>query len=127
MNASFTRPAWMISRAMAFASEMSEPTSMPSHASAHCAVVVRRGSTAYMPGAVPDALQHVVEEDRVRFARVRAPQDDQVGVFRLPVGAGAATAPNTAARPTTLGACQVRLQLSMLLLPITARVNFWAM
>ena len=27
-------------------------------------------------------------------------------------------APNTVARPTTLGACQVRLQLSMLLLPI---------
>ncbi len=48
MNASFTRPAWMISWAMAFASEMSDPTSMPSHASAHCADVVRRGSTAYM-------------------------------------------------------------------------------
>ena len=28
-------------------------------------------------------------------------------------------APNTVARPTTLGACQVRLQLSMLLLPMT--------
>jgi hypothetical protein len=27
--------------------EMSDPTSMPSHASAHCAEVVRRGSTAY--------------------------------------------------------------------------------
>jgi hypothetical protein len=38
----------MISLAMALASEMSEPTSMPSHASAHCAEVVRRGSTAYM-------------------------------------------------------------------------------
>ena len=35
-------------------------------------------------------------------------------------------APKTAARPATLGACQVRLQLSMLLLPITARANFWA-
>ena len=35
-------------------------------------------------------------------------------------------APNTAARPATLGACQVRLQLSMLLLPMTARANFWA-
>ena len=44
---SFTSPASMISRPMAFASEMSEPTSMPSHASAHCADVVRRGSTAY--------------------------------------------------------------------------------
>src|SRR6202163_4594074 len=36
-------------------------------------------------------------------------------------------APNTVARPATLGACQVRLQLSMLLLPITTRVNFCAM
>ena len=35
-------------------------------------------------------------------------------------------APNTVARPATLGACQVRLQLSMLLLPRTARLNFWA-
>jgi len=36
-------------------------------------------------------------------------------------------APNTVARPTTLGACQVRLQLSTLLLPRTWRMNFWAM
>src|SRR4029450_10035423 len=35
-------------------------------------------------------------------------------------------APNTVARPATLGACQVRLQLSMLLLPRTVRLNFWA-
>src|SRR2546422_1955128 len=35
-------------------------------------------------------------------------------------------APKTIARPATLGACQVRLQLSMLLLPITTRVNFCA-
>src|SRR5712691_10927625 len=35
-------------------------------------------------------------------------------------------APKTAARPATLGVCQVRLQLSMLLLPMTARANFWA-
>src|SRR5437879_8192638 len=35
-------------------------------------------------------------------------------------------APKTVARPATLGACQVRLQLSMLLLPNTARLNFCA-
>lgn len=35
-------------------------------------------------------------------------------------------APNTVARPTTLGACQVLLQLSMLLLP-TERTSFCAM
>jgi len=32
-------------------------------------------------------------------------------------------APKTVVRPTTLGACQVRLQLSMLLLPMTDRAN----
>src|SRR6267378_52922 len=36
-------------------------------------------------------------------------------------------APNTVARPATLGACQVRLQLSTLLLPMATRVNFCAM
>src|SRR3954447_17947993 len=36
-------------------------------------------------------------------------------------------APNTVARPTTLGACQVRLQESMLFVPIATRVNFCAM
>ena len=36
-------------------------------------------------------------------------------------------APNTVARPTTEGACQVRLQESMLFVPMTARANFWAM
>src|SRR6266849_10175958 len=35
-------------------------------------------------------------------------------------------APKTIARPATLGACQVRLQLSILLLPITTRANFCA-
>src|SRR5207244_1145958 len=35
-------------------------------------------------------------------------------------------APNTVARPTTLGACQVRLQLSMLLVPRARRANFCA-
>ena len=36
-------------------------------------------------------------------------------------------APNTVARPTTEGACQVRLHESMLFVPITALANFWAM
>ena len=36
-------------------------------------------------------------------------------------------APNTVARPTTVGACQVRLQESMLLVPAAARASFWTM
>jgi hypothetical protein len=35
-------------------------------------------------------------------------------------------APNAAARPATLGACQVRLQESMLFVPMTALANFCA-
>ena len=34
---------------------------------------------------LPDALEHVVEEDRMRLAGVAAPQDDQVRVFRLAI------------------------------------------
>ena len=45
MKRSLVRPAWMISRAIVLASAMSVPTSSPSHASAHCAEPVRRGST----------------------------------------------------------------------------------
>ena len=48
MNSSLASPAVMISLPIAFASEMSLPTWMPSQASAHCAVVDRRGSTPYI-------------------------------------------------------------------------------
>jgi len=37
------------------------------------------------PRPVVDAAQEVVEEDRVRLARVRTPQDDEVGLLDLPV------------------------------------------
>jgi hypothetical protein len=46
MKLSLTRPAAMISRPMALASAMSEPTSIPSHVSAHWAELVRLGSMA---------------------------------------------------------------------------------
>jgi len=39
----FTRPAWMISRAIVWASAMSVPTSRPSQPSAHLAEDVRAG------------------------------------------------------------------------------------
>src|SRR5881296_2501837 len=72
MNSLCSRPAWMISRAIALARAMSEPTSRPSQTSAHCA-------------------EEVVEEDRMRLAGVAAPQDDEVRLLRLTVGAGAAS------------------------------------
>ena len=48
MNSRLCRPACTISRAIALARAMSLPTLSPSHVSAHCAEVVRRGSTAYI-------------------------------------------------------------------------------
>ena len=43
------------------------------------------------PRAAPLPLQHVVEEDGMRLARVRSPQDDEVRFLDLLVGARAAT------------------------------------
>ena len=42
--------------------------------------------------AVVDAFEHVQEHHRVRLARVRAPEQDHVGMLHLLVGAGAAAA-----------------------------------
>ncbi len=45
------------------------------------------------PRPTSDPLQHMMEKDRVRVARIRAPQDDQVGFLDLPIGTGAASSP----------------------------------
>ena len=45
------------------------------------------------PRAVPDPLQQVVEPDRVRRARVRSPQEDDVRLLDFAVGARASTRP----------------------------------
>jgi hypothetical protein len=37
------------------------------------------------PGAVPDAAQQVVEEDRMRLSGIRAPEDDQLGLLDLTI------------------------------------------
>jgi hypothetical protein len=37
------------------------------------------------PGAVADAAEEVVEEDRMRLSGVRAPEDDQIGVLDLTI------------------------------------------
>ena len=66
---------------------MSEPTSSPSHASAHCAETVRRGSTTNSRAPLRTPLQDVVEVDRVRLAGVRSPQEDEVRLLDLAVRA----------------------------------------
>src|SRR5207245_7060740 len=40
------------------------------------------------PGSAVDALQNVMEKDRMRLASVRAPEDDDVGLLNLAVGTG---------------------------------------
>ena len=79
----------MISRAIAFESAMSLPTFSPSQTSAHWADAVRRGSIDVEPRAVPDPLEQMVEPDRVRFARVRSPEEDDVRLLHFAVGARA--------------------------------------
>jgi len=37
------------------------------------------------PGAVPDAAQEVMEEDRMRLPGVAAPEDDQIGLLSLSI------------------------------------------
>jgi hypothetical protein len=37
------------------------------------------------PGAVPDAAQQVVEEDRMRLPGVAAPEQDQIGLLDLTI------------------------------------------
>ena len=75
----------MISRAIAFASAMSLPTSRPSQPSAHSARRRPARVDRVQARAVVDALEQVVEEDRMRLAGVAAPQDDQVRVLDLTV------------------------------------------
>ena len=75
----------MISRPTAFASAMSLPTSRPSQTSAHSALRRPARVDRVQPGAVADAAQEVVEEDRMRLAGVAAPQDDQVRLFDLTI------------------------------------------
>ena len=116
----------MISRAIAFASAMSDPTSRPSHRSAHSAELVRRGSTVISraPRFTPfrrwwkkiGCVSRAFEPHR------RTRSVSSISRYELVPP----PAPNTVARPATEGACQVRLQLSMLLLPRTVRENFWA-
>jgi|SRR5215813_2291882 len=37
------------------------------------------------------SLQHVMKKDRVRLARIRAPQENEIGLLDLPIGTGPAS------------------------------------
>src|SRR5688572_8870089 len=126
MKSRSSRPAAMISRAIAFARAMSDPTSSPSQLSAHSADEVRRGSIAYRRAPLWTALRTWWKKIGC-VSRALLPQRTIRSVSSASrYELVPPPAPNTAASPATLGACQVRLQLSMLLLPMTTRANFWA-
>jgi hypothetical protein len=116
----------MISRAIAFASAMSLPTSSPSQRSAHSADEVRRGSTAISRAPRFTPLRRWWKKigwvSRALLPQRMTRSVSSISRYELVPP----PAPKTVARPATLGACQVRLQLSMLLLPRTVRENFCA-
>ena len=107
----------MISRAIVFESAMSVPTSSPSHRSPHSADSVRRGSTTI--SRIPFRIPFRTWWKKIGCAaRAFDPQSSMRSVCSASsYELVPPPAPKTVARPTTLGACQVRLQLSMLLLP----------
>src|SRR5258705_6099320 len=126
MKAASSSPAAMISRPIALARAMSEPTSRPSQTSAHSAELVRRGSTAYSRAPLRTPRRRwwkkigCVSRALLPHRTIRSVSSASRYELVPP------PAPNTVARPATLGACQVRLHLSMLVLPSTARLNFLA-
>src|SRR3954470_81247 len=124
MNASSSRPDAMISRPIAFARAMSDPTSRPSHTSAHSALEVRRGSIAYSRAPLRTPRRRwwkkIVCVSRALLPHRTIRSVSSASRYELVPP----PAPNTVARPTTLGACQVRLQLSTLFVSRTTRANF---
>lgn len=105
---------------------MSVPTFSPSQLSAHSAVDVRRGSTAYIraPPRMPlstcwkkiGCAKRALEPHITMTSVCSTSSYDDVPPPE----------PNAADSPATEGAWQVRLQESTLLVPITTRANFWA-
>jgi hypothetical protein len=59
-----------------------------------------------------------------RLRGVGADGEDELSVRQLSDAVRHCSRPTMTARPATVGACQVREQLSTLLVPITARANF---
>jgi hypothetical protein len=113
--------------ATAWASAMSVPTWSGSQPSAHAADEVRRGSTTWSLAPRRMALRTWWKKmgcvSRAFDPHRRMTSVSSTSRYELVPP----PAPKTVARPATLGACQVRLQLSMLLLPTTARASFCAM
>src|SRR3954451_6627924 len=126
MNTRSCRSLAMISRAIVFESAMSVPTSIPSQRSANDADSVCRGSTTIkqVPFSIPGRTwwKKMGCAARAFDPHIRMRSVCSTSRYELVPP----PAPKTVARPATDGACQVRLQQSMLLLPRTWRESFWA-
>jgi hypothetical protein len=123
MNAVFARPAWMISRPIALARAMSEPTLLPSQTSAHSAVSDRRGSTTISRAPLWTPLRTWWKKIGCALRAFDPHRMIRSVWWYSSYEEVPPPAPKTVARPTTLGACQVLLQESTLCDPITWRVN----
>ena len=126
MKSLFSSPASIISRASPLARAMSLPTFIPSQTSANFAESVLHGSTAHIRAPFESPFNRWWK--KIGWAALAfEPQRTIASASSTSLYEEVPPpAPNTVARPTTLGACQVRLQLSMLLDPITVRANFCA-
>jgi hypothetical protein len=105
---------------------MSVPTLGPSQLSAHSAVLVRRGSTAYM--RAPFLMPFSTCWKKIGCAkRALEPHITMTSVCSISSYEDVPPPePKAADRPATLGAWQVRLQESTLWVPMTTRANFCA-
>ena len=86
MNVSFASPAWMISRATVFASAMSRADVEPEPGVGPLRRACPPRIDDVQRRAAMDGLEDVVEEDRMRLAGVRAPQDQQIRFLDLSIG-----------------------------------------
>ena len=117
----------MISRAIVLESAMSRADVEPEPARRPTAPRTCAADRPRKPRAVVHALQQVVEEDRVRLARVRSPQEDDVRLLDLAVGRRAAA--RTEHRRQTDDARSVSSAVAAsrcCSMPITWRANFCA-
>ena len=89
MKVRLARPAWMISRPSCWRARCR--SRRRDRASGRPTAPRSCGADRYVePGAVAHALEQVVEEDRMRLAGVRAPEQDHIGLLDLCVGRRAA-------------------------------------
>jgi len=114
----------MISRAIAFESAMSLPTRRPTHTSAP--LRTRRPARVHhveTRAMAPDPLEQMMNQIGCASRGVRTQRKTTSVSSTSAYELVPPPAPNAVARPTTLGACHVRLQLSMLFVPNATRLS----